>query len=544
MVRGANLEVGLVNDVADAAARRPSVLALPSGPLLAARIMAPLALLVCAFIFRQHVVDVLDSLIGLQFVFTVVHLYSTMSVRLLLGCLTLSLFVTIGALSFRFAPQGSRGAVFAAACALLVAAFLWYTRNAKVGIVIGVMAGLLVGANGISSGSWRALLAHPRTGGLANLVFWAGVGVEALLPRPFLLWIRRDHADGRPKAESPAWFRIVPGAGLAAAAVAAFAPYPTMMRVGQSLFMSPHAEFAFGPQFHDESSYDVSDMARNPATGDIFMCGDSQLSPKMLPAGRGPAIDTRIAVAGNEFCKFSGTLSKFVAFNNDSDELLLVDPKRFAVERRLRLENLPYGEVLLAIHPRLSLFAVASENEGGKGGGPDIRIVDLDRLQDIRQIYSPTGHMITDPERPVIYTNHFAKNLGIRAHDMRTGRLIGRSPRFGRSDRMTFDSARDEILATSVEAGQIWRFDARTLKPKIPIDTVFGARGLAIDASRDLLLVSSFLTNQVDVIDLKTGRSLRRYRLGSWLRDIMVLSDEGVAYVASRYGVYRLNYLR
>ena len=109
---------------------------------------------------------------------------------------------------------------------------------------------------------------------------------------------------------------------------------------------------------------------------------------------------------------------------------------------------------------------------------------------------------------------------------------------------MTFDSARDEVLATSVEAGQIWRFDAKTLRPKPPIDTVFGARGLALDAPRDLLLVSSFLTNQVDVIDLKTQRSLRRYRLGPWMRDIMVLSDEGVAYIASRYGVYRLHYLR
>ena len=109
---------------------------------------------------------------------------------------------------------------------------------------------------------------------------------------------------------------------------------------------------------------------------------------------------------------------------------------------------------------------------------------------------------------------------------------------------MAFDAARDEILATSVESGQIWRLDAATLKPRPPIDTVFGARGLAIDAPRDLLLVSSFLTNEVDVIDLKTGRSLRRYRLGPWMRDILVISDEGIAYVGSRYGVYRLHYLR
>ncbi|HEU0285143.1 MAG TPA: hypothetical protein VFR52_08370, partial [Sphingomicrobium sp.] len=356
MVQGANPEAELVDDAPDAAVRRPLAIDRPSGLPLALRILAPLAVLAGAFLFRQQIVDVLDSLIGLQFVFTVVHLYSTMGVRLLLGGLALALFAVVGAASFRFAPHGTRGAVFATACAVLVAALLWYTRTAKVGIVIGATAGFLIGANGMSSARWNALLGHPRVGGLASLFFWAAVGVEALLPRPFLLWIRRNHADRRPKAESPAWSRIVPGAALAAAAVAAFAPYPMMMRAGQTLFMSRHAEFAFGPQFHDESSYDVSDMARNPATGDIFLCGDTQYSPKMLPGGGGPAIDTRIATAANEFCKFSGTLNKFVAFNNDSDEVLLVDPKSFAVERRLRLENLPYGEVLLATHPRLNLL--------------------------------------------------------------------------------------------------------------------------------------------------------------------------------------------
>ena len=541
MVQGANLEAGF-HDVPDAAARRASAFALSSSPLLAARIVAPLALLLCAFTFRQQIVDVLDSLIGLQFVFTVVHVYSTMGVRLLLWCLAVALIVLAGALSFRFAPRGTRAAVFAAICAVIVAASLWYTRSAKVGIVIGVMAGLLAGANGMSSKRWHALLRHPRGGRLASLFFWMGIGVEALLPRPFLLWIRGGRADRRP--ESPSWSRIVPGAALAAAAIAGFAPFPAMMEAGQSLFRSPQAALVFGPHFHDQSPYDVSDMARNPTTGDIFLCGDTQLSPKMLPGDGGPAIDTRVSTGGNEFCKFSSALNTFVAFNNESDELLLVDPRTFAVDRRLHLANLPYGEILLAAHPRLNLLAAASEDEEGRGGGPDIRIVDLDRVEVVRQIDSPTGFMITDPARPVIYTNHFAKNVGVRAHDMRTGKLLASSPAFGRSDRMTFDAARDEVLATSVEAGQIWRFDAQTLKAKKPIDTVFGARGLAIDAPRDLLLVSSFLTNQVDVIDLKTGRSLRRYRLGPWMRDIMVLSDEGIAYVASRYGVYRLHYLR
>ena len=199
----------------------------------------------------------------------------------------------------------------------------------------------------MSSRRWHALLAHPRAGGLANLFFWVGVGVEALMPRPFLLWVRRGHADSQPKAKSPAWLRVAPGAALAAAAVAAFAPFPMLMQAGQSLFMSPQATVVFGPHYQDVSPYDVSDMARNAATGDIILCGDTQLSPKLLPGAGGPAVDTKVWNGGNEFCEFSGALNRFVTFDNDSDNLLLVDPKSFAVDRRLHLENMPYGEILL-----------------------------------------------------------------------------------------------------------------------------------------------------------------------------------------------------
>lgn len=536
-------EPDTVNEASSTIVRRRAAAVRPSGLLLVLRILAPVALLACAYIFRRQIVDILDSLIGLGFVFTAVHLYSTLGARLVLGCLSLVLFSLVGAASLRFAPRGARAAVFAGICAVIVAAFLWYTRSTKVGIATGILTALLVGANAMSLRRWNELLARPRAGRAANAFFWTGAGVEALLPRPFLLWIA-GQAGRQPKAKASSWQRIFPGAVIAAAALAAFAPYSMMMRLGQSLFMSPQAVFVFGPEYHDQSPYDVSDMARNAATGDIFLCGDTQFSPKVLRGGAGAPIDTRVWNSGNEFCDFSGALNRFVTFDHDSDELLLVDPHRLAVLLRLHLDKVPYGEVLLAVHPRLNLVAVGSEDEGGRGGGPDIRIVDLDRAQVVREIDFPLGYVIADPRRPVIYTNHFAKNLGVRSHDIRSGKLLATSPAFGRSDRMTFDAARDEVLATSVETGQVWRLDAATLKPKLPIDTVLGARGLAIDAPRDLLLVSSFFTNEVDVIDLKTRRSLRRYRLGPWMRDILVISDQGVAFVASRYGVYRLHYLR
>ena len=508
--------------------------------ILVARLLAPVAIAAGAILFRQQILNLIDSLSGLQFVFTFVHVYSTASIRVILGALALAFFAAIGAATFHFASRRVRVAVFAGLCGLFLAAILWYLgRSLKSGITVGFVIGCLVAANTIPPERWRAILASPRYGRWLSLFFWTCIGIEFLLPRAFLAWI--GHRE-RPGESSPNLLRLLPGAALAAAALAVFAPHPMLMRLGQAMFMSPAADFVFGPDYQIYSAYDVSDFARNPTTGDIVLCGQEQHSPKVLRGGAGSPIDTGVHNAGNEFCEFAGP-DALVTADKDGDDLLVIDPDSFRLRASQRLERLPHGEVLLATFPALNLVAAASENEKGDGGGPDIRIVDLQSMKVIREIDAEVGYLIADPRRPVIYANHFATNLGVRAWDVRTGRLLATSRRFGRSDRMAFDAARNEILATLPETGQVWRLDADTLKDKTPIDTVFGVRGIAIDPGRDLLLAASFLNNDLDVIDLKTGRSLRRYRLGPWLRTVLIPSNDGVALVASRYGVYRLNYL-
>jgi hypothetical protein len=497
-----------------------------------------------AFLFRREIVDLIESWSGLGFIFTIVHVYSTAGVRLILAVLSSVLFAAIGIACFRYAPRSARIALFAGLCAVLLAGYLFLGgRSLKSGVEAGFLIGWLVAANTISSERWRRLLRHPTYGPFLNLIFWIAIGIEFLLPRAYLAWTRQHRPEHPTHIPSASWLRVLPSSALAAATLATLAPFPTLMQAGQRLFMSPAATFVFGPDYQMYSAYDVSDLARHEATGDIFLCGQEQESLKVLRDGRGPAEDTGITKSGNEFCEFAGPHA-LTTVDKKSHELLVIDTDIVKLRGRLRLDRLPHGELLLAAFPKLDLLAVGSENERNLGGGSDIRIVDLRRMKVIREIDAEVGYLIADPRRPVIYANHFAMNLGVRAWDMQTGRLLATSSRFGRSDRMAFDAARNEILATVPETGQIWRLDAATLEDKLPIDTVFGARGLAVDPDRDLLLVSSFLTNDLDVIDLKTGRSLRRYRLGPWLRDVLVVSEEGIAFVASRYGVYRLNYLR
>jgi hypothetical protein len=524
------------------AARQSGTRVLSARILLVARVLAPLAIAACAILFRQQIVNLIDRLSGLGFVFTFVHLYSTASARAIIGALAFAVFAAIGAATYQFAPRRTRAAIFAGISAILLALFLWYSgRSLKTGLMVGILSGCLVAANAISSERWSALLASRRYGRLLNLLFWICIGIEFLLPRAYLAWIGRDR--DRTGEVSPILMRVLPSAALAAAALAVSAPHPMLMRLGQTMFMSPAAEFVFGPDYQVYSGYDVSDLALDPATGDIVLCGQEQRSPKVLRKGADAAADTGIYNAGNEYCEFAGPQA-LVTADKESNELLVIDPKSLRVRGRLHLDRLPHGEIFLAAFPGLNLVAAASENEEGLGGGPGIRIIDLNRMKVIREIDAEIGNLIADPRRPVIYTNHFARNIGVRAWEIRTGRLLATSSRFGRSDRMAFDAARNELLATVPETGQVWRLDADTLKDKAPIETVFGVRGIAIDPGRDLLLAASFLTNDLDVIDLKTGRSLRRYRLGAWMRTVLIPGNDGIAYVASRYGVYRLNYLR
>ena len=510
--------------------------------LLICRTVAPLILIAAAFHFRRQLVDFIQGLSGLEFVFTVVHVYSSLGARLIVGGVAFAALAAVGVLSFRFLPKRTRIAVFTVVCATIVGAVLWYMgRGLRTGIVCGLLSGCLVAANALSRVRWNALVADPPYARLLNILFWFGVGAEMLLPRAYLAWIERGRGGTR---EHSAVTRILPSAGLSAVALAAFAPFPALMYLGQILFMSPAATIVFGPEYAVFSKYDVSDIARNPANGDVFLCGNGQKSPKVLRGGNGPAIDTKISVGGNEFCELGGPRALVAVDNGSTDILLDIDPDTLNVRSRMPLPRMPYGEIFLAVQPKHNLVAVASEDEGGKGGGPAVRIVDLQRMKVIREINAEVGFLIADPTRPVIYANHFAKDIGVRAWDMRTGQLLATSNRFGRSDRMVFDAARNEVLATVPESGVIWRLDATTLLDKAPIHTVFGARGLAVDPARDLLLVSSFITNGLDVIDIKTGKSLRRYRLGPWLRDVLIVGDGGVAFVASRYGLYKVNYLR
>ena len=102
----------------------------------------------------------------------------------------------------------------------------------------------------------------------------------------------------------------------------------------------------------------------------------------------------------------------------------------------------------------------------------------------------------------------------------------------------------ETVYVSNEKDNSVSVIDGESLKVTSTIKTGRRPRGIVLSEDMSKLYVCIGDDNRVDVIDLKTGKSLRRYRLGPWLRDVLIVGDEGVALVASRYGLYKLNYLR
>ena len=86
------------------------------------------------------------------------------------------------------------------------------------------------------------------------------------------------------------------------------------------------------------------------------------------------------------------------------------------------------------------------------------------------------------------------------------------------------------------------RFDADSLSPKGYFLAPFGARAIALDERRQLLLCGNIATGYVLIVDLRTQTAVARHYLGPWLRTIALHVESGTAYISSNGALYRLEY--
>lgn len=131
----------------------------------------------------------------------------------------------------------------------------------------------------------------------------------------------------------------------------------------------------------------------------------------------------------------------------------------------------------------------------------------------------------------------------IIVYDLESLEISNRTLMTERMDRMAYLESVNELLVTIPVKSKIYRLDADTLALKGQIKSSFGVRTMAVDTKRNLLLTISLVTNIMDVIDLNTHQSIKRYYLAPWLRSI-VLDGNGTAYVSGYKGLFSVNYAK
>lgn len=160
--------------------------------------------------------------------------------------------------------------------------------------------------------------------------------------------------------------------------------------------------------------------------------------------------------------------------------------------------------------------------------------VDGSQLGDVESIaFHPDGDLLYTAS---LWTSPFLHELGIEDLAVRRRAFVG-----GGHYVVAQDPVASRLFLSSFYSSRIRILDAETLELTGSIPTGLGARGLAVDAERGLVVSSSLYNGQVQVADSATGEMLRVYPVGGHVKDIAVDSARGLAYFWGQCGLQRLD---
>jgi hypothetical protein len=253
-----------------------------------------------------------------------------------------------------------------------------------------------------------------------------------------------------------------------------------------------------------------------------------------------PPILSDISTGGAQGFAYDPWANEIYALNVFTKQLLYLDAMTLRAKRAVELPDISPGDPSLAVDSDTNTLTVVSEADLAIG----VPFVVLDRATGhvLAKADLDAGNVLLHPTKSWLYLTFFRRRTEVMLYDLQSRSVTRVALADPRAERMAFWRRRNELLVNSPMESRIMRFDADQLHPKGYIPASFGVRAIAIDETRDLLLCGSIATGHVVVIDLETGRRLRSYYLGPWLRTIQLHVESGTAYVSSNGALYRLAY--
>jgi hypothetical protein len=480
---------------------------------------------------RQPILDVIERQFDIFHITRfVIDLLSTPVTRLVVGVALLGALLLVATFASRLRPVQAYAILLVTAGALIALLFELTATSLRRGLV----AASILAVNLAPSQLLGPLKRFER---VWDAFMVAGVGVaELFLFREYSWWLRRRlYGDrrldrGGDRGVAPA----IPGVLLTSLAVAflirgeRLLPFEQMFRMSAGVQVIERLSFNWieldssrthlyttGHGLPRLRRYDVRDLSRRP------MISDS-------PTG------------GSQGFAYDPQANEIYAFNIFTRQLLYLHAATLERKRVVELPDLSPGDPWIAVDRITNTLTVVSEADR-RVGAPFI-VLDRASGRVLERHDLDAGNVLAHPTKPWLYLSFFRRRNQLLLYDLQSRSVTHRAPADARAERMAFWDGANELLVTSPVEGRIMRFDADRLLPKGYISAPWGVRAIAVDEQRDLLVCGTIATGYVVVMDLRSGKWLRRYYLGPWLRTIQLHVERGAAYVSSNGALYRLEY--
>ena len=508
-------------------------------------------LLAAIYMLREPLVAVIETRIGIVWVTAVtVNLLSTSADRVAL----FSLAVVVLSLGFPLVAAAIRSKVWVSLARMGLAFglflgifYLSAGMLVPLDVVMAIALSMLLVYNTLpSAASWRG--GDQRLTSSRNLIFTICIGVEVLLPKPFLVWLAsllgEDHVAVRlGRRWMPNWF---PGVCVASALAVLFLSastwslrmpiYPQgLLELRRAWFPDPSVDL-----LDDEDAYWL-ELSADRSTLYVSGWGTPHLLAYNVKLPSAPPRASTVDIDGAEYFAYDPAANELFVFIARTSELVVLDASTLALQRSFSIPALAEGEVTVIWDARsgqVFLLSEADIESGPAFTAVDAATGDVNHSMDLD---AGSGGLL-DPNRPVLYLAFFRRRAELVVYDTEQLEILKTVATEPRIDGLAFDERADQLLVGSPLNSAVLRYDAETLERKGDLKTSFGVRGLALDPERNLLLSASIATNHLDVIDLTTDRVVARYWVGPWLRRISLDTEAGIAYVSSKYGLFKVDY--
>ncbi len=368
-----------------------------------------------------------------------------------------------------------------------------------------------------------------------NAMMFAGVGAaELLFAREYWQWIR-GWGSGQSGGSRSGFAAAVPGLLLASLAFGVLMRGERLLPFEQAIRMPPEVEVvARGLSFNW--------IELDPAGTHLYVTGHEvpylrRYDVRNLSA---PPLLAKVSTGGAQGFAFDPDANQIYAVNTFTNQLLYFDATTLETTRVVGVPDLSPGDPWVVVDSRTDTLTIVSEADLTTG----VPFIVLNRTtgQVFGRADLDAGNVLKHPTQPWLYLTFFRRRSEVVLYDLTTRSVTRTAAADPRAERMAFWKAQNELLVTSPMESRIMRFDADRLTPKGSIPALFGARAIAIDERRQLLLCGNIATGHLLVIDLRTGKRLTRRYLGPWLRTIQLGIDSGIAYVSANGALYAVQY--